>query len=304
MLSFFVELFDLEAIEFERSLWPKNEDVTGQPELIIFSDGSKLAFGAVAYIRWKLTEGSWYAKLVMAKSKIAPKNLLTIPRLELNGAVLSKRLGEFLTNYLDLSFGNVFHLVDSSTVLGYVHKPDSKLKPFEGVRVSEIQTAGQFVDGRLHNWAWIESENNPADWATKPRTVKELKSDGFWQMGPSFLRKDYTNWPIRLDFKKERLEGELQAKGVHVVMVVSGDMVESMSTLLEKVSSSRKLFRVTGLLYKWVKSGKSSVQDSNWLANQSKSFWIKFVQREINADLEASISTESGEKVHGKFRRQ
>ena len=78
ILEFFVQLYDLENLEFERSLWPK-EKVVGKPELIVFSDGSILAFGTVAYIRWKLDTGSWWTNLIMAKSKIAPKNRITIP---------------------------------------------------------------------------------------------------------------------------------------------------------------------------------------------------------------------------------
>ena len=63
----------------------------------------------------------------MSKSKIAPKNRITIPRLELNGAVLAKSLKEFLVEQLDVEFAHIYHLVDSSTVLGYPHKTDSKL---------------------------------------------------------------------------------------------------------------------------------------------------------------------------------
>ena len=86
MIDFFIELFDLELITFSRSLLPKHEDVVGKPELVIFSDGSILAFGSVAYIRWKLNSGSWWSKLILSKSKIAPKSRITVPRLELNGA--------------------------------------------------------------------------------------------------------------------------------------------------------------------------------------------------------------------------
>ena len=160
------------------------EDVEGKPDLIIFSDESILAYGAVVYIRWKLKSGKWWTMLIMSKSKIAPKNRLTVVRLELNGAVLSKRLEEFVVNQLsNLEFGNVYHLVDASTVLGYLHKPDRNLKPFEGVRVSEIQSHGKFVDGRLQNWFWIDTQNNPADWVTKPRAAAELGKESFWQQG-------------------------------------------------------------------------------------------------------------------------
>ena len=164
--------------------------------------------------------------LILAKSKIAPKIRITVPRLELNGAVLSKRLEEFIASDLDLEFENIYHLVDSSTVLGYLHKADAKLKPYEGVRVSEIQTHGRFIDGRLHNWGWIDTDNNPADWSTKSRTAEDLKPGGFWQSGPSFLKEDYSKWPIKLDFRMDRLDGEILPKRVHVAQVISEEIID------------------------------------------------------------------------------
>ena len=62
--------------------------------------------------------------MILSKSKIAPRSRITVPRLELNGAVLGKRLDDFIQSDLDLEFENIHHLVDSSTVLGYVHKAE------------------------------------------------------------------------------------------------------------------------------------------------------------------------------------
>ena len=69
----------------------------------------------------------------MSKGKIGPKSRITIPRMELNGAVVNKRLTDFVLQAMTTKFGKVIHLVDSSTVLGYLHKEDQNLKPFEGV---------------------------------------------------------------------------------------------------------------------------------------------------------------------------
>ena len=117
-----------------------------------------------------------FANLVQEQD--SPEIRITIPRLELNGAVLAERLREFVTGQLDLEFGNVFHLVDSSAVLGNLHKADTKLKPFEGIRVAEVQAAGKFLEGRLENWSWIEGESKPAEWVTKPRIVSDLAAGG------------------------------------------------------------------------------------------------------------------------------
>ena len=309
IVSFFIELFELESLVFPRSLMPKNEETIGKPELVIFSDGSVAAFGAVVYIRWKLRTGKWWSTLVLSKSKIAPKNRITVPRLELNGAVLSKRLDEFVTSTLDTEFANIHHLVDSSTVLGYLHKPDAKLKPFEGVRVSEIQTAGKFLDGRLFNWSWIDGQNNPADWATKPRSVEDLKEGGFWQKGPSFLEEDVMEWPNKLDFRVDKLDGEIQPKGVLTVLF-SSEIHDMLSGLLDRVSSTAKLFRILAYHYKWISlvRCKEMPRVSGVLLSkeiyQAKVSWIKFIQQDLYEDLMLSVEHESKKsKVSGKFKR-
>ena len=63
--------------------------------------------------------------------------------MELNGAVINKQLKEFVDLTLARKFERVINLVDSRTVLGYLHKEDARLNPYEGVRVTEIQATGQ-----------------------------------------------------------------------------------------------------------------------------------------------------------------
>ena len=50
-IDFLTEFLSLGEVSFPRSLWPDKE-VIGQPILVVFSDGSMVAFGAAAYIRW------------------------------------------------------------------------------------------------------------------------------------------------------------------------------------------------------------------------------------------------------------
>ena len=49
----------MEEVEFPRGLLPK-EKVMGLPELVLFSDASTLAFGAVAYIRQRISAEKWW----------------------------------------------------------------------------------------------------------------------------------------------------------------------------------------------------------------------------------------------------
>ena len=89
-INFFYEAFEMEHIKFPRSTKPPN--ALGSPILLIFSDASEDAYGACAYIRWEKPDGSYESRLLLAKSRLAPTKKITIPRLELNGAVLAARL--------------------------------------------------------------------------------------------------------------------------------------------------------------------------------------------------------------------
>jgi hypothetical protein len=52
-----------------------------------------MGFGAVSYVRFVYPDGSADVKFIISKSRVAPLKFMTIPRLELNAAVLAARLG-------------------------------------------------------------------------------------------------------------------------------------------------------------------------------------------------------------------
>ena len=84
------ELSQSKKIVFPRSIYPLN--ARGDPVLVMFSDGSIDAFGAVAYVRWELEDCGFEARIVAAKARMAPLKTIDIVRLELCGALLSARL--------------------------------------------------------------------------------------------------------------------------------------------------------------------------------------------------------------------
>ena len=92
----------------------------------------------IAYICWKLASWQFWSRIIMAKGKIR-LIVLTIPRMTLNGALVGNRIKEFLNDETNLEFEKVYHLVDSSTVMGYVNKECGVFHPYEGQRVAEIQ---------------------------------------------------------------------------------------------------------------------------------------------------------------------
>ena len=80
-----VDLAVIDQMVIPRTLTP--EMPKKPPMLVIFSDGSNLAYGAVAYMRWEVAEG-FVCRIVSAKNRVAPIKIIDIVRLELCGAVV------------------------------------------------------------------------------------------------------------------------------------------------------------------------------------------------------------------------
>ena len=78
-------------LRFPRCLKPTEYDL-GTVELHHFSDASQKAYGSCTYLRCVNKNGKILSRLILSKSKVAPIKQCTIPRLELQGAVLSVKL--------------------------------------------------------------------------------------------------------------------------------------------------------------------------------------------------------------------
>ena len=165
------------------------------------------------------------------------------------------------------------------------------------------------MEGRLQNWSWVEGDLNPADWATKPRLASELHKEGFWQKGPSFLTEDYQKWPIKHDFKTEKLEGEILPKSVHCVLLASEELSYTFDWLLRKSSDVVKLFRVVARIFRLIEDTKNKAPktDRGILTAhdvaRAKVFWIRFAQAKERGELIKSTSDTNSEKVHGRYKR-
>ena len=296
-LKFLKSLLELNSIQVPRSLWPEGE-VEGLPMLIIFSDGSISAYGAAAYIRWEMRDGSFWSRLIMAKSKIAPKRIISVPRMELSGAVMGNRVKNFLLKETNIKFGRVINLVDSSTVLGYLHKESSLYAQFEGIKIAEVQSSNEFKDGKLVNWGWVPGCHNPADWCTKPRSLQDLMGDECFLTGPSFLRTKEEDWPIKFSFRTDKLEGEIEHRNRVVCSYVSSTFPDIIGRLSGNSSSWNRVVRAAAWLLRLVPSdrrprGPLSCDE----VNSATTYIIKEVQNEIDCEL-----TE-GAAGRGRYRK-
>ena len=105
-------LVDLCLIKVPRCIKPKEfNDVT--VELHHFSDASEKAYGCCTYVRCLNKQGKMQTTLLMSKNKVAPIRMVTIPRLELQAAVLSAKIDYTLRTELELSLNRSYFWVDS-----------------------------------------------------------------------------------------------------------------------------------------------------------------------------------------------
>lgn len=147
---------ELNKIGFKRCLVPP--ETPELPVLCVFSDASQEAFGACTYIRQKNQQNTYEVKFVPAKSRVAPLKQLTIPRLELQAAVLASRLAKSIQEESKIDFKDGKFFTDSTITLAWIQSLSCSFKPFVSSRVGEIQS-----NTDPSQWKHIPSEDNVAD---------------------------------------------------------------------------------------------------------------------------------------------
>ena len=148
----------------------------------VFCDASTKAYSAVAYWRFCNAVGKYHTAFVIAKSRVAPVNSLTIPRLELQAAVIACRLAKFIEEEHSYKILKRYFWSDSITVLRWIRSDPKDFKIFVLHRLGEINELSN-----IDEWKWVPSELNPADDRTRWVT-NTLEENSRWFIGPRFLR--------------------------------------------------------------------------------------------------------------------
>ncbi|XP_055848298.1 uncharacterized protein LOC129913548 [Episyrphus balteatus] len=158
-------------------------------QLHVFVDASENGFAAVAYIR-SSNNGLVETSLIGAKTRVAPLKALSIPRLELQAALLGARFAKCITESHGISFGKQYFWSDSKTVLCWLRSDHRRYRQYVAFRVSEIL---ELTD--IEEWKWIPTNMNVADEATKWQKPPEFKDTSRWFNGPAFLKSSADQWP-------------------------------------------------------------------------------------------------------------
>ncbi|XP_036322275.1 uncharacterized protein LOC118736286 [Rhagoletis pomonella] len=158
-------------------------------QLHIFVDASTDAYAAVAYLR--VSQGDMVeVAQVCAKSTCALLKPMTVPRLELQAAVLGCRLKTLIEQNHEIRIDSTTFWSDSQTVILWIRSHSRAYKPFVAHRIVEILSATT-----AEQWRWIPTALNVADDATRAVPIPEPSINTRWLREPEFLYQQEGQWP-------------------------------------------------------------------------------------------------------------
>ena len=250
---FFNDLRDMNQIRFTRCLKPM--DAIGDPILIVFSDASKDAYAACAYVRWQRKNNQFQSNLILSKNRLAPIKKMSIDRIELCGAVLNKCLKVFIDKECRYRFEKIYNIVHSQIVHAMIQKSSYGFNTLTATRIGEIQEGTNPA-----NWYWVESKYNIADCLTRGRKPDDIELESTWQRGPDFLKQAEDKWPTTRDYLEPKLPEQIN---ISMVTKIEGPHDTLASRIdIDKYSSYGKLLRVTASLNFCSKFSKPSFKSA------------------------------------------
>ncbi|XP_018315455.1 uncharacterized protein, partial [Mycetomoellerius zeteki] len=182
------QMKEMELISIPRHVMCKEPQTI---ELHGFCDASETAYGACIFIRSTNFAGDIVARLLCAKSRVAPLKSITLPRLELCGALLLVKLGETVRQALAIKFDHIQYWSDSTITLAWIKHHPGELQTFVANRIATIQRTAPDVQ-----WSHVRSKDNPADIISRGTTPRNLKTSFLWWTGPPWLTQGRQDWPI------------------------------------------------------------------------------------------------------------
>ncbi|XP_046739488.1 uncharacterized protein LOC124407421 [Diprion similis] len=189
-------------MHISRNINPKNYEV--RFDLIGFSDASERAYGACIYAVSRDSQGIMNSHLISSKSQVALLKTISLPKLELNAALLLAKL----CNTAKAAFGdkirNIALWSDSTIVLSWIATSPNMCKTYVANRVTQIQDLT-----REASWLHVPSQDNPADLISRGMSVEEWMQSKQWWHGPAWLTTG--EWPKRREIDMDTSEMKVAA---------------------------------------------------------------------------------------------
>ena len=205
-----------------------------------FSDASKLGYGQCSYIRKVNEIGRVHCSLLLGKSRVVPKKFISIPRLELNAAVLSLKMACLLKKELKLGEIKEWFWTENKVVIGYIKNDARRFKTFAGDRVQQITE-----NTDVQQWCYVPTGKDPADGASTGLNAARVHSGSRWFEGAPLLWQNENNWPGIKNAEVEVLtdDPESRREARSYAAFVYEDIVAGLE---ERISSWPRLKRIIG----------------------------------------------------------
>ncbi|XP_055842511.1 uncharacterized protein LOC129909455 [Episyrphus balteatus] len=274
--NFLNGLKDLPSIRIPR--WLKTMSTNHSFQLHAYCDASSNAYAAVVYLKTISSDGSIHVTLLTSKTKVSPVKPLSIPRLELCGALLLTKLLKHIKSGLNINISdkNIFAYTDSKIVLAWLNGDVNRWKVFVANRVSKILDTIS-----VQQWHHIPTAQNPSDCATRGMYPNDLIDYKLWWEGPLILMQNDTEI-LNLnttydDVNDDEILAEVKTKYI-LTITVSDDFVERFSTF-------NKLIRLSVLCSRFAFNARQK-EKSNRITKPISTediqiwtlYWIKVVQ--------------------------
>ncbi|KRX86446.1 hypothetical protein T4E_10538 [Trichinella pseudospiralis] len=243
------ELPHLSKIRLPRALVPVALGQVTRLEIHAFCDSSEKAYGAVAYMRIETTNHHSVVNFVTSKTRVAPIRRLTLPRLELMGALVAARLVRSVQKMLGLQVHGITCWCDSAVTLAWIQSSADRWKPFVRNRVAEIQ---QLVEPAA--WRHCPGRQNPADLLSRGTTLPKLLESPLWWHGPKWLAHPHNAWPVGKPTTEDTSPVRDERRSEQRVTVGVTAHVECNSIGPERYGCVERLFRITAYCQRFVRN--------------------------------------------------
>ncbi len=285
------QLHETRTISVPRYYFGRFWERPSEIELIGFCDSSQSAYAAVVYGKISI-KGQSSVSLIMSKSRVAPLDKHTIPRLELLAALILARLIKTVRDALiPLCDTRIVRCwTDSITVMYWIKRDEKEYKMFVENRVQEIR---KLVQKDL--WEHCPGIDNPADIPTRSESLRNLEENSRWFQGPEWLKNDDASWPKHKDIPDptDDCVKEMKAqnqRNLETTLLIDAAREAKISELIscERFSSYEKLLRVTAFVLRFINNCRSKTKNREELTAteilEAETYWIKDLQTSITEE--------------------
>ncbi|GFW17724.1 integrase catalytic domain-containing protein [Trichonephila clavipes] len=230
--------------------------LTESIELHAFSDASEKAYGSSIYLKSISALREVKVCLVTSKSRVSPLKQISIPRLELCGAVLAAKWMKKVKEALNLQITAVYFWSDATIVISWIHRESRELKTFVANRVSKIHQLSS-----RDQWHHIASEQNPADVLSRGLLPEELRDDSLWWHGSELLQITYSTTVIVEPTQRDDFECELKVSERTVeTSLLNSKNFDFFNHLMDLSNNYFKIIHIVSYIYRVLHNCRSKVK--------------------------------------------